>query len=89
MIIYNCDFSNKLKKIIRKSIDVGEKVFKKERILSELSYIVVETLGNIYPELQNNIKKVLYNKIEYEYLYYYINKFKIYFLAYLISYYII
>lgn len=63
MIIYNCNFSNKLRKIIRKSIDVSEKIFKKEKILSELSYIVVETLGNIYPELQNNIKKVLYNKI--------------------------
>lgn len=50
--------SNKLRKIIRKSIDVSEKIFKKEKILSELSYIVVETLGNIYPELQNNIKKV-------------------------------
>lgn len=50
--------SNKLRKIIRKSIDVSEKIFKKEKILSELSYIVVETLGNIYPELQNNIKKI-------------------------------
>ncbi|XP_033303126.1 alanine--tRNA ligase, mitochondrial isoform X1 [Bombus bifarius] len=50
--------SNKLRKIIRKSIDVSEKVFKKQGILSELSYIVVENLGDVYPELQENLKKV-------------------------------
>ena len=44
--------------MIRKSIDVGEKVFKKEGILSELTYIVVENLGDTYPELQKNLKKV-------------------------------
>ncbi|KAK9309871.1 hypothetical protein QLX08_000669 [Tetragonisca angustula] len=65
---------NKLRKMIRKSIDVGEKVFKKEGILSELTYIVVENLGDTYPELQKNLKKVqkiiefeenLYKKLRY------------------------
>ncbi|OAD57518.1 Alanine--tRNA ligase, mitochondrial [Eufriesea mexicana] len=46
--------SNKLRKIIRRSIDVGQNVFKKQRILNELSYIVVESLGDVYPELQYN-----------------------------------
>ncbi|KOX74438.1 Alanine--tRNA ligase, mitochondrial [Melipona quadrifasciata] len=65
---------NKLRKMIRKSIDVGEKVFKKEGILSELTYVVVENLGDTYPELQKNLKKVqkiiefeenLYKKLRY------------------------
>lgn len=65
---------NKLRKMIRKSIDVGEKVFKKEGILSELTYVVVENLGDTYPELQKNLKQVqkiiefeenLYKKLRY------------------------
>ncbi|CAD1469392.1 unnamed protein product, partial [Heterotrigona itama] len=65
---------NKLRKMIRKSIDISEKVFKKEGILSELTYIVVENLGDTYPELQKNLKKVqniidfeenLYKKLRY------------------------
>ncbi|XP_029041186.1 alanine--tRNA ligase, mitochondrial [Osmia bicornis bicornis] len=50
--------SNKLRKIIRKAIDVGEKVFKKQGILHELSYAVAENLGDVYPELQDNLKTV-------------------------------
>ncbi|XP_031846952.1 alanine--tRNA ligase, mitochondrial isoform X3 [Nomia melanderi] len=50
--------NKKLRKIIRKAIDIGEKVFKKEKILSELSYTVAENLGDVYPELQTNLKKV-------------------------------
>ncbi|XP_076291241.1 alanine--tRNA ligase, mitochondrial isoform X1 [Lasioglossum baleicum] len=50
--------NHKLRKIIRKVIDTGEKVFKKEKILSELSYAVADTLGDVYPELQTNLKKV-------------------------------
>ncbi|KZC13771.1 Alanine--tRNA ligase, mitochondrial [Dufourea novaeangliae] len=50
--------NNKLRKIIRKAIDVGERVFKKENILLELSYAVADNLGDVYPELQTNLKKV-------------------------------
>ncbi|XP_053987093.1 alanine--tRNA ligase, mitochondrial isoform X1 [Hylaeus volcanicus] len=50
--------NNKLRRIIRKAIDIGEKTFKKQGILSELSYVVADNLGDVYPELQNNLKKV-------------------------------
>ncbi|XP_026673811.1 alanine--tRNA ligase, mitochondrial isoform X3 [Ceratina calcarata] len=52
------EHSNKLRRIIRKSIDIGEKVFKKQGIIPELSYVVAETLGDAYPELETNLKKV-------------------------------
>ncbi|XP_076243209.1 alanine--tRNA ligase, mitochondrial isoform X2 [Calliopsis andreniformis] len=57
--------SNKLRKIIRKVIDVGERVFRKEGLLTELSYTVADNLGDVYPELQKNLKKVQ-NIIEFE-----------------------
>ncbi|CAL7951273.1 unnamed protein product [Xylocopa violacea] len=50
--------NNKLRKILRKSFDIGKGVFKKYGILSELSYAVAESLGDVYPELQNNLHKV-------------------------------
>ncbi|CAK9813637.1 Alanine--tRNA ligase, mitochondrial [Anthophora plagiata] len=50
--------SNKLRKIIRKSVDVSENVFKKQGLLLELSYIVAESLGDTYPELHDNLGKV-------------------------------
>ncbi|XP_043260582.1 alanine--tRNA ligase, mitochondrial isoform X2 [Colletes gigas] len=50
--------SNKLRKIIRKAIDIGENTFKKQGILLELSYAVADSLGDVYPELQTNLKKV-------------------------------
>nr|XP_012137632.1 PREDICTED: alanine--tRNA ligase, mitochondrial isoform X3 [Megachile rotundata] len=50
--------SNKLRKIIRKVVDIGEKTFKKRDILPELAYAVAENLGDVYPELQNNLKTV-------------------------------
>ncbi|KOC65413.1 Alanine--tRNA ligase, mitochondrial [Habropoda laboriosa] len=50
--------SNKLRRIIRKSVDISEKVFKKQGILLELSYAVAESLGDVYPELHENLKMV-------------------------------
>ncbi|KAK2585147.1 hypothetical protein KPH14_008653 [Odynerus spinipes] len=50
--------NQKLRRTLRKGIDVGENVFKKKGLLSELSYTVVDILGDAYPELQDNIKKV-------------------------------
>ncbi|XP_076754355.1 alanine--tRNA ligase, mitochondrial [Xylocopa sonorina] len=50
--------NNKLRKILRKSFDVGERIFKKYGVLVELSYAVAESLGDVYPELQNNLQKV-------------------------------
>ncbi|XP_076161952.1 alanine--tRNA ligase, mitochondrial isoform X2 [Ptiloglossa arizonensis] len=49
---------NKLRRIIRKAIAVSEKTFKKEGMLLELSNAVADNLGDVYPELQNNLKKV-------------------------------
>ncbi|XP_078046501.1 alanine--tRNA ligase, mitochondrial isoform X2 [Augochlora pura] len=48
----------KLRKIIRKVITTGEEIFKQEKILQELSYVVTDTLGDTYPELQTNLKQV-------------------------------
>ena len=52
------DENYKLRKIIRKAIDVGERVFKMQGILSELSCAVADNLGSVYPELHENLKKV-------------------------------
>ncbi|KAG7202205.1 hypothetical protein KM043_015879 [Ampulex compressa] len=50
--------NNKLRRVIRKAIDVGEKVFNKSGILFELSFTVMDILGDTYPELQTNLKQV-------------------------------
>ncbi|XP_036145275.1 alanine--tRNA ligase, mitochondrial isoform X2 [Monomorium pharaonis] len=48
----------KLRKVLRKAIDVGEKVFRKRGIVSELAYSVIDNLGIAYPELHTNLKQV-------------------------------
>lgn len=57
--------NHKLRRIIRKAIDLGESVFQTNGILSELTYTVADNLGDVYPELQNNLKQVQ-TIIEYE-----------------------
>lgn len=52
-------FSQKLRRILRKGIDVSENIFKKKDLLYELTYTVVDVLGDAYPELQNNLKQVI------------------------------
>lgn len=48
----------KLRKVLRNAIDVGEKVFKKPSIVSELVCNVADNLGVAYPELHTNLKQV-------------------------------
>lgn len=57
-IIYVYNFSPKLRKVLRNAIDVGEKVFKKPSIVSELVCNVADNLGVAYPELHTNLKQV-------------------------------
>lgn len=54
--MYN--FSPKLRKVLRNAIDIGEKVFRKPGIISELAYHVADNLGVVYPELHTNLKQV-------------------------------
>lgn len=49
---------HKLRKILRNAIDVGEKIFKKPGIVTELACTVVDNLGAAYPELHTNLKQV-------------------------------
>ncbi|XP_014606289.1 PREDICTED: alanine--tRNA ligase, mitochondrial-like isoform X1 [Polistes canadensis] len=57
--------NQKLRRILRKSIDMSENIFKKKGLLFELTYTVVDILGDAYPELQNNLKQV-HKIIEFE-----------------------
>ncbi|XP_047349283.1 alanine--tRNA ligase, mitochondrial isoform X1 [Vespa velutina] len=49
--------NQKLRRILRKGIDVSENIFKKKDLLFELTYTVADILGDAYPELQNNLKQ--------------------------------
>ncbi|KYN36791.1 Alanyl-tRNA synthetase, mitochondrial [Trachymyrmex septentrionalis] len=48
----------KLRKILRHAMDVGEKIFRKSGIVSELACNVADNLGVTYPELHTNLKQV-------------------------------
>lgn len=50
--------SHKLRRILRKAIDVSEETFKSSKLLSELTNHVALSLGDIYPELHKNLNKV-------------------------------
>ncbi|XP_046617355.1 alanine--tRNA ligase, mitochondrial isoform X1 [Neodiprion virginianus] len=52
------DQNHKLRKVLRKAVDVGEKVFQQSGLLHELSFRVADNLGNVYPEIQKNLKQV-------------------------------
>lgn len=58
IVIYVYNFSPKLRRVLRNAIDVGEKIFKKSNIISELACHVANNLGVAYPELRNNLKQV-------------------------------
>lgn len=51
-------FSYKLRRVLRKAMTVGERVFRRSGILQELTYHVAETLGDVYPEIRKNLKQV-------------------------------
>lgn len=51
-------FSQKLRRVLRKALDVSEKTFRKTDLLNELSFRVAEMLGETYPELHRNLKQV-------------------------------
>ncbi|XP_015593600.1 alanine--tRNA ligase, mitochondrial [Cephus cinctus] len=57
--------NHKLRRILRKAIDVSNKTFKKNGLLRELTFHVANGLGDTYPELQKNLLKVQ-TIIEYE-----------------------
>ncbi|XP_011878135.1 PREDICTED: alanine--tRNA ligase, mitochondrial [Vollenhovia emeryi] len=48
----------KLRRVLRNAIGVGEKVFRKSGIISELACDVADNLGVTYPELHTNLKQV-------------------------------
>lgn len=48
----------KLRRVLRNAIDIGEKVFRKPGIVSELVCNVADNLGTAYPELHTNLKQV-------------------------------
>ncbi|GAB1868191.1 alanine--tRNA ligase [Camponotus japonicus] len=48
----------KLRRILRNAINMGEKIFKKSGIVTELAYTVADNLDAAYPELHNNLKQV-------------------------------
>ncbi|XP_017775336.1 PREDICTED: alanine--tRNA ligase, mitochondrial isoform X2 [Nicrophorus vespilloides] len=49
----------KLRKIMRRSFAISENMFKKEQgLLKELSNYVIESLGTVYPEMQNNFIQI-------------------------------
>lgn len=58
IVIYVYNFSPKLRRVLRNAIDVGEKVFRKPSIISELACHVADNLGIAYPELRTNLKQV-------------------------------
>ncbi|XP_043667176.1 alanine--tRNA ligase, mitochondrial [Vespula pensylvanica] len=57
--------NQKLRRILRKGIDVSENTFKKRDLLFDLTYTVVDILGDAYPELENNLKQA-HKIIEFE-----------------------
>lgn len=67
MPLLNNNYSHKLRRILRKALDVSENIFKTKKLLSELTNYVALSLGDIYPEINKNLSKVIkknkYNKI--------------------------
>ncbi|CAB0031669.1 unnamed protein product [Trichogramma brassicae] len=52
--------SHKLRRILRKAIDISEDVFKNSSLLSELTNHVADNLGDFYPEIHQNLNKIQY-----------------------------
>ncbi|KAK0172011.1 hypothetical protein PV328_005388 [Microctonus aethiopoides] len=50
--------NHKLRRIIRKAINIGIETFQSNNLLHELSYHVAESLGDVYPEIQTNLKQI-------------------------------
>ncbi|XP_033228068.1 alanine--tRNA ligase, mitochondrial [Belonocnema kinseyi] len=59
------DQNQKLRRVLRRALDVSEKTFRKTDLVNELSFRVAEMLGETYPELHRNLKQVQ-NIIRYE-----------------------
>jgi len=57
-IVYVYNFSPKLRKVLRNAIEIGEKVFRKPGIVSELACSVADNLSVAYSELHTNLKQV-------------------------------
>ncbi|KAL7297401.1 hypothetical protein TKK_0009782 [Trichogramma kaykai] len=54
------DKNHKLRRILRKAIDISEDVFKNSSLLSELTNHVADNLGDFYPEIHQNLNKIQY-----------------------------
>ncbi|XP_012275682.1 alanine--tRNA ligase, mitochondrial isoform X2 [Orussus abietinus] len=48
----------KLRKVLRKALDVSENVFKQDGLLLELTFHIAEILGDVYPEIRKNLTMV-------------------------------
>ncbi|XP_043471771.1 alanine--tRNA ligase, mitochondrial-like, partial [Leptopilina heterotoma] len=59
------DNNQKLRRVLRKALDISNEVFKKDVLLHELTFHVAESLGEAYPELHKNIKQ-MQHIIDYE-----------------------
>jgi alanyl-tRNA synthetase len=59
-IILNISCSHKLRRVLRKAIDISEQIFKTNKLLSELTNHVAISLGEFYPEIYHNLNKVKY-----------------------------
>lgn len=51
--------SQKLRRVLRKALSISEQVFGHEKLLSQLVPIVVETLGEAYPEMSTKQQAVI------------------------------
>lgn len=51
--------SQKLRRVLRKALHISEQVFAHENLLQQLVPIVVETLGEAYPEMSNKQQAVI------------------------------
>ncbi|XP_023245739.1 alanine--tRNA ligase, mitochondrial isoform X2 [Copidosoma floridanum] len=52
------DKNHKLRRILRKAIDISENTFKTNKLLPELTDCIAETLGEAYPEIPKNLSKI-------------------------------
>ncbi|EDW69283.1 alanine--tRNA ligase, mitochondrial [Drosophila virilis] len=53
------DQNQKLRRVLRKALSISEQVFGHEKLLSQLVPIVVETLGEAYPEMSTKQQAVI------------------------------
>ncbi|XP_035787072.1 alanine--tRNA ligase, mitochondrial-like [Anopheles albimanus] len=51
--------NHKLRRVIRKSLALASGTFERPKLLEETIPVVVETLGEVYPEMGNNLSTVL------------------------------